>query len=104
MPAKKTTKTAPKKAAKKVTKTTIVAQVDVGFGNTLYIRGEGDGLSWDKGVAMENVSPYEWAFVSSQSSGQVTYKFLINDEGWADGENETVAAGTRVLNSPIFSW
>src|SRR5688572_5617630 len=29
--------------------TTITARVDVGFGNALFLRGEGAGLSWNKG-------------------------------------------------------
>src|SRR3954466_1312984 len=32
--------------------TTIQAKVDVGFGNTLTIRGQGQGLSWDQGQPM----------------------------------------------------
>ena len=90
---------AKKVAAKKVTpaktvvKTSIIARVDVGFGNSLYVRGEGAGLSWDKGVQLDNVSPYEWVFSSTQAKGDLTFKFLINDEVWAEGEDLTVAKG-----------
>ncbi len=105
------TKTPAKKAsAKKVatqqpTKTTIIANVDVGFGNSLYIRGEGAvGLSWDKGMALENVSPYEWVFTTTSAKNTVTFKFLINDEAWAEGENLSVKAGGTSVSSPIFSW
>src|SRR5579872_5239985 len=31
---------------------TIEAKIDVGFGNTLYLRGEGPGLSWTQGVPL----------------------------------------------------
>jgi hypothetical protein len=30
--------------------TTIEAKIDVGFGNNLFVRGEGPGLSWEKGT------------------------------------------------------
>lgn len=109
-PAKKAAaKKAPaKKAAaaplKKVSKTSVIAQVDVGFGNLLYIRGEGAGLSWDKGVAMVNISPYEWAFESKSKDGDITFKLLINDEIWAEGDNTSVAAGTKIVCSPFFGW
>ena len=96
-------KKAAKKAVKKVTKTSVIAQVDVGFGNTLYIRGEGGGLSWNKGIPMENISPYEWAFESQKKDGDLVCKLLINDEIWAEGENEAVAAGTRHICSPDFA-
>ena len=100
-------KAAPVKAAapaKKVEKTSIIARVDVGFGNSLYVRGEGAGLSWEKGIQLDNISPYEWSFVSTQAKGDVTFKFLINDEIWADGEDGTVAAGETSISSPVFVW
>ena len=104
--AKKATPAPAKKAAKKSpakkTTTTIVANVDVGFGNSLFIRGEGAGLSWEKGTALENISPYEWSF-STGAKGPITFKFLINDEIWAEGENLTVAAGNSSISSPAFS-
>lgn len=105
-PAKKAAKKAPAKkaASKKVVKTSIIARVDVGFGNSLYVRGEGAGLSWDKGVQLENVSPYEWSFSSTTAKGDVTFKFLINDEIWAEGENITVAKGGTSISSPVFAW
>lgn len=101
-PAKKAAKkTAP---AKKVEKTSIIARVDVGFGNSLYIRGEGAGLSWDKGVQLDNASPYEWAFATTKATGDVTFKFLINDEIWAEGDDLSVAKGGTSISSPVFAW
>ncbi len=99
---------APKKAptkkavAKKVEQTSLIARVDVGFGNSLYVRGSGAGLSWAKGTLLDNVSPYEWAFKSTKAKGEVEFKFVLNDEIWADGENLTVAAGGTSISSPIF--
>lgn len=101
-PAKKAP--AKKAVTKKVEKTSIIARVDVGFGNSLYVRGQGAGLSWDQGVLLDNVSPYEWTFSSTQAKGDITFKFLINDEVWADGENLTVAAGGTSISSPVFGW
>lgn len=95
---------AKKAAAKQVEQTSIIARVDVGFGNSLYVRGTGAGLSWSKGTLLDNVSPYEWALKSTKAKGEVTFKFLINDEIWAEGENLTVAAGGTSISSPIFAW
>jgi membrane protein involved in colicin uptake len=94
-------KAAPKKAA---SQTNIIARVDVGFGNTLYVRGEGAGLSWEKGTALKNITPYEWGFASKKGSGPVTFKFLINDILWAEGEDLTVAVGGKSVSSPTFVW
>jgi len=83
--------------------TRIIARVDVGFGNALYVRGEGAGLSWEKGTALANVTPYEWT-LSCSNKGTVIFKFLINDELWADGENITLQAGRKSISSPTFVW
>ena len=83
--------------------TRIIARVDVGFGNALYVRGEGAGLSWNKGTALANVTPYEWT-LSCSNKGTVIFKFLINDELWAEGENITLQAGRKSISSPTFVW
>jgi len=85
-----------------LSQTSVLARVDVGFGNNLYIRGEGDGLSWDRGAMMENLSPYEWAFRTHDAPHGLTFKFLINDEEWAEGENLTVPSGGTSISSPTF--
>lgn len=102
---KSTTKKAAKKiVTKKPATTRIIANVDVGFGNTLYLRGEGAGLSWEKGAPLKNNSPYEWSFSTTATKGEITFKFLINDEAWADGDNLTVPAGGTSVSSPVFNW
>lgn len=105
-PAKKATKkvVAASNGSAQDKTTSIIANVDVGFGNTLYIRGEGAGLSWDKGTALKNDSPYEWSFRTTAAKGEITFKFLINDEAWAEGDNLTVPAGGTSVTSPDFSW
>jgi hypothetical protein len=96
--AKKTTTT------KKTLKTSIVAYVDVGFGNMLYIRGEGADLSWEKGVPMKNISATEWVFDTTKASGTVTFKFLINDQVWSEGDDLAIKAGSKSVSSPEFVW
>lgn len=110
-PKKQVKKTATTKKAtkKKVTPkpaqlTRITARVDVGFGNQLYIRGEGGGLHWGKGLIMENVSAYEWQLTTRLPSKQIEFKFLINDELWAEGDNLTIASGKNSISSPNFIW
>jgi hypothetical protein len=117
--AAKATKTVTKKATKKATKsvatkprvkkkiaskTTIAARVDVGFGNNLYIRGEGAGLSWDVGILMRNLSPYEWAWETKSNDKPIEYKLLINDEIWANGENQFAQSDETSITAPTFNW
>ena len=100
-------KAAKKTAAKKTTKkaatplTTVIAKVDIGWGNNLYIRGEGGGLSWDKGLLMDCVDG-DWTWSTASATKGLAFKFLINDEAWAEGENFTVAAGGTSVSSPSF--
>lgn len=98
-PTTKTTASA-KKSAKKVTR--IVANVDVGWGNLLYIRGEGAGLSWEQGVPMICNNDTEWHWIAETEAGPISFKFLINDEKWALGENVTINAGDVHISDPIF--
>ncbi|MGJ3241604.1 MAG: hypothetical protein ACFE0O_01410 [Opitutales bacterium] len=81
--------------------TTVSARADVGFGNTLYLRGEGGGLSWDSGVAMDNTASDQWIW-STASGDALTFKFLINDTHWCIGEDYTVPAGGSTTEFP--SW
>ena len=103
-PAKKAVAPKAKTTAKKALKTSIIARVDVGFGNQLYVRGTGADLSWEKGLQLENVSSYEWAFATTKAKSDVAFKFLINDELWAEGDNIIVAEGATSISSPVFTW
>jgi hypothetical protein len=82
--------------------TTVTARVDVGFGNTLFVRGEGAGLSWNKGLAMECIGPDLWQIVLEESARAYTFKFLLNDITWSTGPDYTAACGTSVTLSPRF--
>ncbi|HEX9784207.1 MAG TPA: hypothetical protein VGA56_15935 [Opitutaceae bacterium] len=103
-----TTAKAPVKAASSasaptsVSKTSVVARLDVGFGNELFIRGEGPGLSWDKGVLMECESSDMWTWTSSAVTRPFAYKVLINDEQWPSGDDFVAEAGVENTISPVF--
>lgn len=102
-PAKKTAaKPAVKKTAPKSVVTTISAQIDVGFGNALYIRGEGPGLSWEKGTLMNCVASNHWTLAVAESARPVVFKFLLNDETWCAGDDLIVEPGDKVAYTPEF--
>ncbi len=83
-------------------KTTIVAKVNVGWGNSLYMRGEGGGLSWDVGIRMECTKDDEWTYTVSNAKTPLTFKFLRNDDVWSIGENVIAAPGSTVVCTPAF--
>jgi hypothetical protein len=85
-----------------VVATKIVAKIDVGFGNTLYIRGEGPGLSWEKGIPLDCVTDDQWALSFSETARPVVFKFLINDLTWSVGDDYIVQPGSTVELTPAF--
>ncbi len=91
-----------KPVAPKPVVTTISARIDIGFGNALYIRGEGAGLSWDQGQLMANVEKDLWQVSLGESAQPVIFKFLVNDLSWNTGPDYTVASGASVTLVPEF--
>lgn len=82
--------------------TTISAQIDIGFGNTLFVRGEGPGLSWDRGLAMECEADDLWSVSLPAASRPIVFKFLVNDLSWSSGSDFVVAPGSKAVLTPEF--
>ena len=82
--------------------TGITALINVGYGNTLFIRGEGPGLSWDKGIPLDIVADDKWTITLPESVRPVVFKFLLNDVSWSSGEDYTIAPGTSISVTPVF--
>ncbi|MDP1581180.1 MAG: hypothetical protein Q8M02_12945 [Candidatus Didemnitutus sp.] len=60
--------------------TRLLATAYIGIGNKLFIRGDGPGLSWDKGAAMQFVSIGKWGWSSQDAVGPVHCKLYKNDD------------------------
>jgi hypothetical protein len=83
-------------------KTRITIHYDVGFGNALYIRGRGAGLSWDKGVPLKNAKADEWIWETSSPFSACEFKILLNDEIYEAGDNHPITQGTQLKYTPQF--
>ena len=103
-PAKKLTAPAKKKPAvtTEPPATFISAKIDIGFGNHLYIRGTGPGLSWDHGLAMDCVGAGLWTSTVKHATAPVTFKVLVNDLSWSTGNDFVVEPGQSVTIVPSF--
>lgn len=101
-PAAKKAKAVARLATTKVSVTTISANIDVGFGNTLYLRGDGHGLSWVKGVSLNCVTDEKWSVNVQGATKPFAFKFLLNDETWNVGEDYTIAQGKVGTFEPKF--
>lgn len=97
-------KRAPEETASSSSAKSVVIQVnyDVGFNNTLYIRGSGGPLSWEKGLPLENVEASKWTWSTDQLNSPVVFKLLINDELYETGENRQLKAGAILDITPQF--
>lgn len=95
----KTTTQAPPPAA---SLTTINVKLDVGYGNAVYLRGHGAGLSWERGVPLSCVDSATWRW-SGEVKDPVTFKLLINDSIWSAGSDLTVAPGQKIEVAPAFA-
>lgn len=73
----------------------VEARSEVGLGNALFIRGEGDGLSWEKGQPLVCVDAAKWVWSGHQKEKTV-FKLLLNDHIRAQGEDVIVEPGQRV--------
>ncbi len=82
--------------------TVIQARIDIGFGNSLYVRGEGAGLSWDEGKRMDCVADDLWQVTLPESARSIVFKFLVNDLSWSTGPDYTVSGGSSVTLVPEF--
>ena len=89
-------------ASRRPVVTTITARINIGFGNTLHLRGEGPGLSWDRGVPMECIAADLWRLNLGEFARGYTFKVLVNDLTWNSGPNYSVASGAVVNITPAF--
>jgi hypothetical protein len=80
----------------------VAARIDVGFGNALFIRGQGAGLSWDRGLPLQCVESAIWIWTAQNCEEPVTFKLLINDQLWSRGENLRADPGTQAHVVPEF--
>lgn len=102
MPVKKKTAAPPvKPAAPSRPPTVITAYIDIGFGNTLYIRGDGPGLSWENGVPMDCVSDDKWS-LAIEHAQPFAFKVLLNDVTWCAGDDYIATPGANLDFTPTF--
>jgi len=101
-PAKKAAVAPAKKTTAEPPDTFISAQIDIGFGNHLHIRGEGPGLSWDRGFAMDNTGSNLWTYAVKGATGPISFKVLVNDLSWSAGPDFVAKPGKSLTVTPTF--
>lgn len=89
-------------SAQRIPITTVEAKVNVGFGNVVYIRGQGHGLSWDKGLPLSPVDAATWKWSAPEAKDRLVFKLLLNDRLWSHGNDMVVEAGKSIQLAPRF--
>jgi hypothetical protein len=83
--------------------TTIDVKLDVGFGNALFLRGQGAaGLTWERGLPLVCVDAHTWRW-SGMVKAPIKFKVLINDKIWSAGNDLTIAPGQKLELAPAFA-
>jgi hypothetical protein len=83
-------------------KSIIVINYNVGVNNTLYIRGTGPGMSWEKGIPLKNASYDQWIWEHNGSFETFDFKILINNSEFENGDNHHIACGEMLSLTPSF--
>jgi hypothetical protein len=71
--------------------TRLLVTAYIGIGNRLFIRGEGPGLTWERGVPLQFVSIGKWRWETAEATAPVAFRLYKNDE------TECTALGRRTL-------
>lgn len=87
---------------KKGPKTRVTVRYDVGFNNSISIRGKGANLSWDHGFSLKNTNADEWIWETETPFSTCEFKVLINDNQYEIGDNHSLSCGANIKYTPTF--
>jgi glycosidase len=84
--------------------TRIRVHYDVGYGNSITIRGSSYPLWWDRGRGARNVAPgvWEWEMERIPAGERFEFKLLIDDTTWSNGDNYVGYGGRTIDIYPTF--
>ncbi|OJV57361.1 MAG: alpha-amylase [Cellulomonas sp. 73-145] len=86
------------------TLTTIRVHYNVGYGNSVSIRGDTNPFSWTQGIAARNTATDVWEFQLERIPAGQSFQFkpLINDTTWSAGNNYIGTGGQTMDIYPTF--
>ena len=82
--------------------TRLLVTAYIGIGNKVFVRGDGPGLSREKGVPMEFVSIGKWSWETDDAVDPLTIQLFKNDDLPAQGEAISLPPGHHVEATPVF--
>lgn len=82
----------------------MAVDLDLGSDNKLFIRGQGGGLSWQKGQELTRVNPKTWIWSGQGSHERLEFQLLLNDQVWEKGTTHIVEPGNSIELTADFEW
>ncbi len=84
----------------------VVAAVnlDLGCDNAIFIRGQGGGLSWDRGQPLTLVDAQTWVWSPDDRKDKLEFQLLLDDEVWERGQKHVLEPGDSIELTPDFEW
>jgi len=83
--------------------TAVIASVFIGIGNKPYVRGNGAGLNWERGVSMEFEEIGKWRWLApADLEAPVELQLFRNDEDPDTAGTYTLEPGQQLDVSPVF--
>ncbi len=82
--------------------TRLLATAYIGIGNKLFIRGDGPGLNWDRGVPMQFVSIGKWGWSTHEAAGPIRIKLYKNDDSPALSGELKLEPGRHTETTALF--
>ena len=81
----------------------VVVNALIGIGNKPFLRGNGAGLSPDRGTPMDYLEIGKWRYVFPTFEGKINFSVLKNDEVPPNGESEfSISAGEKTELNLFF--
>lgn len=76
----------------------------VPIGHALTIRGQGEGLDWNKGKPLQQIDDETHVYRIEGVSEKLEYKILLDDEQWENCPNHEIEAGKSEEFKPCLTF
>jgi hypothetical protein len=83
---------------------TVVAALELGANNAVFIRGRGCGLRWDRGQPLTRLGPRRWVWTADPCEERIEFWLLLDDQVWARGKTSVLDPGCTIEIAPDFEW
>jgi len=80
---------------------TVEVTLDSGFGNSVFLRGSGGGLTWERGILLDCIDGKTWRW-SGMIKDPITVRALLNDCLGSAGSDVLIQPGQKVEIKPSF--